>query len=440
MTHDNHVYDHADSEDLSDIAYLGMRSMWGGTQPYGLYRADRRQHMYCIGKTGTGKTTLLRNLILQDINAGHGVGVIDPHGDLAHDLLDHIPRWRTDDVVYFNPADLDYPVGFNLLQNVPQERRHRIASGLVGAMKSIWRDSWGPRLEYILYACVAALLDCENVSILGIQRMLVDRSYRRWVLNQVRDPVVRSFWVDEFERYDPRYMREAIAPLQNKVGQLLMSPPIRNVLGQVKRKVDPRFIMDRKRILIANLSKGLLGEDKANLLGSIIVTSFELAALERVTTPEADRQDFFLFIDEFHNFTTDSFTTILSEARKYRLGLVLSHQYLHQVHERVHKAVFGNVGTIVSFRIGESDAKLLAEEFGSAYTSEQFTSLGNYEVLVKLLSRGQQNDPFRGTTLPAITARAGRRTHVIRRSREKYSSHKGTVEDKIERWMKHRLF
>ena len=224
--------------------------------------------MYCIGKTGTGKTTLLRNLILQDIYNGQGVGVIDPHGDLAHELLDDIPSWRTDDVVYFNPADLDYPIGFNLLERVPVERRPRIASGLVGAMKSIWRDSWGPRLEYILYAAIAALLDCENVSILGIQRMLVDEQYRRWVVKQVRDPVVKAFWMNEFERYEAKFMAEVTAPVQNKVGQLLMSPPIRNILGQVRRKIDPRFMMDNRRIFIANLSKGFLGEDKANLLGS----------------------------------------------------------------------------------------------------------------------------------------------------------------------------
>ena len=270
------TFENADSFDDGDavVNYVGTRNVWGGDEPFGLEPADRRHHLYCIGKTGTGKTTLLRNLILQDIYAGAGVGVIDPHGDLCHDLLDHIPPSRTDDVVYFNPADLEYPVGFNLMQNVPPERRHRIASGIVGAMKNIWRDSWGSRMEYILYAAVAALLDCQNTSILGIQRMLVDRWYRRWVVKQVKDHVVRSFWINEFERYDSRFMQEAIAPIQNKVGQLLMSPPIRNVLGQVKRKVDPRFMMDKGRIFIANLSKGLLGEDKANLLGSLLGHQF----------------------------------------------------------------------------------------------------------------------------------------------------------------------
>lgn len=432
MTHDERARESGDSE---STAYIGVRDLWIGQKSFGLSRADRRQHVYCVGKTGTGKTTLLRNLIVQDMYEGHGVGFIDPHGDLARDLLEHVPPWRIEDVVYFNPADLDHPIGFNLMQNVPQERRHRIASGLVGAMKAIWRDSWGPRLEYILYAAVAALLDCQNVSILGIQRMLVDRWYRRWVVSQCCDPVVKSYWVDEYDHYDNRFMREAISPIQNKVGQLLMSPPIRNVLGQVKRKVDPRFMMDNKRIFIANLSKGLLGEDKANLLGSLLVTSFELAALERIDVPEVERQDFFLFIDEFHNFTTDSFATILSEARKYRLGLTISHQYLEQVHERVRAAVFGNVGTHISFRVGQADARVLADEYGSGYIPNQFSGLGNYEVLVKQLSLGAHGEPFLGHTLPPIDRPSGRRERIILRSREKYASRKDVVEEKIRRWM-----
>jgi hypothetical protein len=272
--------------DGDDIAYLGTRQVYGGSQRFGLSRADRRQHVYVIGKTGTGKSTLLRNLIVQDMYNDCGVGLIDPHGDLARDILDHVPAWRTNQVAYLDPMDREYPIGLNLLANVPAERRHRVASGLVGALKAIWKDFWGPRLEYILYAAVAALLDCENTSILGIQRMLVDARYRRWVVKQVRDPIIRAFWQREFESYDPRFMREAIAPIQNKVGQLLMSAPIRNILGQVRRSVDFSYVMDNRRIVIANLSKGLLGEEKAGLLGSLLVTGFELAAMERVLTPE----------------------------------------------------------------------------------------------------------------------------------------------------------
>jgi hypothetical protein len=426
---------HREDHDDEPIAYIGHRRLWGGDEPFGIHRSDRRQHLYCVGKTGTGKSTLLRNLILQDIYQGEGVGLIDPHGDLAQDIIDHIPSSRMEDVIYFNPADFKYPIGFNLLQNVPPEQRHRIASGIVSVFKAIWHESWGPRMEYILYASIAALLDCENVTILGIQRMLVDPFYRRWVVRQVKDPLVRSFWRDEFEEYDKRFMREAIAPIQNKVGQFLMSPPIRNVLGQVKRKVDPRDIMDNRKIFIANLSKGLLGEDKSNLLGSILTTSFELAAMERAKVPEQKRQDFFLFIDEFQNFSTDSFASILSEARKYRLCLTLSHQYLDQVRENVRTAVFGNVGAMISFRVGESDAEILSREFGHAFPPGQFSSLGNFEILSKVLSHGRHSEPLSGRTLRSIGVPGGQRDEVIRRSRKKYATPRAVIEKKISRWM-----
>ena len=347
-----------------------------------------------------------------------------------------IPPWRTDDVVYFNPADLEYPIGLNLLQNVAPDRRHRIASGVVGAMKAIWPESWGPRMEYILYAAVAALLDCQNTSILGVQRMLVDHRYRRWVVDQVKDPMVKSFWIREFENYSAQFMQEAIAPIQNKVGQLLMSPPLRHILGQVKQKIDPAFLMDDQRIFIANLSKGHLGEDKANLLGSLLVTSFELAALGRASVSEAKREDFHLYIDEFHNFATDSFATILSEARKYHLCLTLSHQYIDQLRESVRNAVFGNAGTIISFRLGGNDANLLAREFGDGYNPSRLSSLGNFEVAVKSLSEGTQMEPFIGRTFRPLEIRRGRREIVVQRSRDKYASRRHAVETKIDRWMK----
>jgi hypothetical protein len=230
---------------------LGIREEWGQEVPLVLFPEDRRHHLYTIGKSGTGKTTLLRNLILQDIEAGNGVGVIDPHGDLATDILNHIPRRRVEDVAYFNPADLEYPLGFNLLGQTPPDQRHLVASGIVGAFQGIWPDFWGPRLEYILHAAVAALLHCENVSLLGVQRMLSDARYRAWVVKQVRDPMVRAFWMNEFEGYDSRFLHEAIAPIQNKVGQLLMSPHVRNILGQVRSRIDARFMMDKRGIDVA---------------------------------------------------------------------------------------------------------------------------------------------------------------------------------------------
>ena len=424
------------SNDPWPLNYIGHRNTWGGTDSFGLLQPDRRQHTYCIGKSGTGKTTLLRNLIVQDIEVGRGVAVIDPHGDMAEELIDSIPRSRTDDVVYFNPCDLDYPIGFNLLQNVPPNRRHRVVSGVVGAMKAIWRDSWGSRMEYILHAAVAALLECQDTSILGIQRMLIDRRYRRWVVDQVKDPIVKTFWQREFESYTPSFMQEAVAPIQNKVGQLIMSPPLRNVLEQVRRKVDLRFMMDNRRIFIANLSKGLLGEDMANLMGSLLVTSFELAALERADIPEAKRVDYHLYIDEFHNFATDSFATMLAEARKYRLCLTLSHQHLDQLRKSVRAAVFGNTGTIISFRLGGRDAKVLAEEFGESIRTREFNSLANYEILVKTLSEGAYREPFRAKTLPPLHVRSGRRDVTIKRSREKYATPRSVIEGKIERWLR----
>ena len=259
-----------------DVVYIGKKYAWGGEQPFGLKCADRRHHTYIIGKTGSGKTTLLRNLIAQDIEAGRGVGVIDPHGDLAEELLDCIPSWRTDDVVYFNPADLEYPIGFNVLEGVPADRRHLVAAGVVSAFKHIWADSWGPRLEYIFYNALAALLDAGDSTLLGVVRLLANDGYRARVVQRITDPLVRAFWLDEFEQYDERFRREAIAPIQNKVGQFLTNAPLRNMLGQVKSAISLRFMMDRRRIFIGNLSKGRLGEDKSNLLGALLVAGLSI--------------------------------------------------------------------------------------------------------------------------------------------------------------------
>jgi hypothetical protein len=420
--------------DQTDIV-VGKRIQWGQEIPFGLSATDRRHHLYAIGKSGAGKTTLLRNLILQDIEAGRGVGVIDPHGDLATDLLDHIPRHRIEDVVYFNPADAEYPIGFNFLAAVPPDRRHLVASGIVSAFKSIWHDSWGPRLEYILYAALAALLECQNVSLLGVQRMLYDARYRAWVVKQVKDPVVRSFWVNEFEMYDAKFWHEAVAPIQNKVGQLLMSPHLRNIFGQVRSKIDARFMMDNGRIFIADLSKGRLGADKSGLLGALLVAQFELAATARADIAESERQDFYLYVDEFQSFTSDTFVSILAEARKYRLNFTLSHQYVEQLRPEIRDAVFGNVGSLISFRVGHHDAEVLEREFGKSYPASYFTKLGNFEVIARMFVDGQSTEPMQGKTLPRHGALHARRETIIKRSREKYATRRSVVEDKIRRWM-----
>ena len=413
---------------------VGDKQLWGGTEPFGLNIPDLRQHVYVIGKTGSGKTTLLRNLIVQLIETGHGVGVIDPHGDLADELLDCIPPWRTDHLMHFDPADFERPIGFNLLAEIPPDERHLAAAEIVGAFKSVWRDSWGPRMEYILYNALAALLDCRNVSLLGVNRMLVDQTYRAWVVRQVRDPLVRSFWLEEFENYDPRFMKEAVAPIQNKIGQFMSNGPIRNILSQVKSRIDFRFLIDQGRIFIAKLAKGGLGEEKANLLGSLLTSQFQFAAMRRSNVPEEQRRDFFLFIDEFHNFTTDSFASILSEARKYRLNLILSHQYIDQVSVEVRKAVFGNVGTLLAFRAGHADAEVLQKEFGESFCAEQFGDLDRYEVYAKPLIKGVAAEPSKVSTLPPTKSWHGCRENMVRRSREKYSVPRAVIEDKILRW------
>lgn len=414
---------------------LGEREHWGNFLPFGLSAADARQHLYLIGKTGSGKTTLLRNLILQHFVAGHGVGLIDPHGDLAEDLLNHLPPHRADHLVYFNPGDLDFPVGLNLLANVPPDERHLVASGIVGAFKGIWRDSWGPRLEYILYNAIAALLECPNTTLLGVNRLLTDERYRAWVVRQVQDPFIRDFWANEYASYDPRFQREAIAPIQNKLGQFLQSPVIRNILGQVRTKVNIPFVMDTGRLFLANLSKGRLGHDKANLLGSLLTTQFQLAAMARVNQPEHERRDFYLFIDEFQNFSTDAFASILAEARKYRLCLALSHQYIDQLSLPVRQAVFGNVGTLVAFRAGHTDAEVLRDEFGHEFQAQQLVDLDRFELVVKLLEDGTNKTPFRGRSLAPLENRCGRRDKLIARSRERFAMPRKEVEAKLERWL-----
>lgn len=415
---------------------IGERHGWGEPQPFGIAAVDERQHIYIIGKTGSGKTTLLKNLIVQHIRLGHGVGVIDPHGDLAEELLDHIPPRRADHLVYFNPEDLEFPVGLNVIGSVQPDGRHLVASGVVAAFKGIWRDSWGPRLEYILYNAVSALLECRNQTLLGVNRLLTDDRYRAKVIRQVKDPFIRAFWADEYESYDERFRREAIAPIQNKIGQFLLNPVVRNILGQVRKRVDIPFMMDTGRLFIANLSKGRLGHDKANLLGSLLVTQFQLGAMARSAKPEPERRDFYLFIDEFQNFTTDAFASILAEARKYRLCLTLSHQYIDQLPETIRQAVFGNVGTLVAFRIGYADAEAMAKEFGKVIPATSLADLERYEAVVKLLVEGSNLDPFRAKMPPPVEGRVGRKDKLIRLSRERFAMPRWKIEAKLRRWLK----
>ncbi|MCK9438904.1 MAG: type IV secretion system DNA-binding domain-containing protein [Patescibacteria group bacterium] len=420
----------------SEVIFFGQTNFRNEMRKFGIKTDDRRRHMYLIGKTGMGKSTVLENMIVNDIRNGKGVAVIDPHGDLAEKIIKYIPEERIDDVVYFNPADMDYPIAFNLVEQVEPHLRHLVASGLIGVFKKLWADSWGPRLEYILRNAILAILDYPGSTLLGVVRMLSDKAYRKKVVAKIEDPVVKSFWEKEFAGYADKFASEAVSPIQNKVGQFLSSSFMRNIVGQVKSSVDMRKIMDEGKILIMNMSKGRIGEDNSALLGAMMITKIQLAAMSRVDIDEGDRKDFYLYIDEFQNFSTESFANILSEARKYRLNLIMAHQYIEQLDERVKPAVFGNVGTIVVFRVGAADAEELVKEFTPVFTEEDIVNLPKYEMYLKLMIDGVASDPFSAKGLPPLLEeeKTNNVEKVIISSREKYATERKAVEEKIMRW------
>jgi CxxC-x17-CxxC domain-containing protein len=407
---------------------------------FGIKTDDRRRHFYVIGKTGTGKTTMIQNMAIQDIQAGRGVAVIDPHGEFAETVLKAIPSSRINDVIYFNPADQEYPIAFNVMEKVNTEYRHLIASGLVGVFKKIWADSWGPRLEYILRNAILGLLEYPGSTLLGVTRILVDKNYRDRVVDKITDPVVKSFWVDEFTKWNERVLQEVISPIQNKVGQFLSSALIRNIVGQTKSAFNIRDLMDEGKILIMNLSKGRIGEDNSALLGAMMITKIQLAAMARVDVPEDQRRDFYLYVDEFQNFATDSFANILSEARKYHLDLILAHQYIGQLitdtSTRVRDAVFGNVGTICLFRVGAEDAEFLEKEFEPVFMAQDLVNLPSYNIYIKLMIDGIAGNAFSATTLPPadLSKTETNAEKVIRITRERYGTQREIVEEKITRW------
>ena len=424
-----------------DINFFAKTNFRNQEVPFGIKTDDRRRHMYIIGKTGMGKTTLMENMVIQDIINGHGVCFIDPHGDSVAKILDYVPSSRVNDVIYFNPADLDYPIAFNILEAVDTKYKHLVASGLMGVFTKLWANMWSSRMEYILNNTILALLESPGNTMLGIVRMYVDKKYRKKIVDNIKDPMVRAFWIDEFANYAEKYRTEAVAPIQNKVGQFLSSGVIRNIVGQPKSTIDLRDIMDNKKILLLDLSKGKVGEDNSALLGAMIITKLQLAALSRVDIPEEERQDFYLYVDEFQNFVTESFATILSEARKYRLNLIMGHQYIGQLapdrnNTKVRDAVFGNVGTMVVFRVGAADAEFLETEFDPTYTPTDIVNLPKYNVVLKLMINGVSSDPFSAITMPVNDAwKSGNAGKVIKVSRERYGNHVAEVEEKISRWM-----
>ncbi|MFA4941714.1 MAG: type IV secretion system DNA-binding domain-containing protein, partial [Patescibacteria group bacterium] len=403
---------------------------------FGIKEDDRRRHMYLIGKTGMGKSTVLENMIVEDIRNGKGVAVVDPHGDLAEKIIEYIPANRINDVIYFNPSDMDYPIAFNVVEQVEPHLRHLVASGLIGVFQKLWADSWGPRLEYILRNAILAILDYPGSTLLGVTRMLSDKVFRKKVIAKIQDPVVKAFWVNEFAGYADKFASEAVSPIQNKVGQFLSSSLIRNIVGQVKSSINMREIMDDGKILIMNLSKGRIGEDNSSLLGSMMITKIQLAAMSRVDIPESQRRDCYLYIDEFQNFTTDSFANILSEARKYRLDLIMANQYIEQLGDVVKAAVFGNIGTLIVFRVGATDAEELVKEFTPTFTEEDLVSLPKYEMYLKLMINGIASDPFSARGLAPLPEeeKTGNVEKVIKVTRERYAKEKSVVEDKIMRW------
>ncbi|HEU0085516.1 MAG TPA: CxxC-x17-CxxC domain-containing protein [Candidatus Paceibacterota bacterium] len=423
-----------------DLTYIGLTSFRDKNQLFGIKRKDRRQHVYILGKSGTGKSALMFNMIIQNIQNGDGVCLVDPHGENVETVLSAIPRHRLKDVVYFNPADTEYHIGFNVLELVDEKYKHLVASGLMGIFTKIWANAWSARMEYILNNAILALLDTPGTTMLGIPRMLVDKDYRQKIITNLKDPVIKAFWVHEYEEWQDKFRNEAIAPIQNKVGQFLSTSIIRNILGQAKSTINIFDMMNEGKIFLVNVSKGRIGEDNSALLGGMIITKIQLAAMERVRIPEDERKDFYLYVDEFQNFVTDAFAGILSEARKYRLNLTVAHQYTAQLVTKesssVRDAIFGNVGTMIIFRVGADDADFLEKEFEPEFTPEDIVNLPNYKIYIKLMIDGVTSRPFSSRTLPPMVESGNQEIEdeVIKVSRELYCRPRAEVEKEINDW------
>ncbi len=429
------------------VTHFAKTDARGKHIPFGIKAKDRTRHVYVIGKTGMGKSTLLENMAVQDIKNGEGFAFVDPHGKSADLLLDYIPPERVKDVLYFAPFDLDYPIAFNVMEDVGYDKRHLVVSGLMAAFKKIWVDVWSARMEYILQNTLLALLEYPGATLLDVNRMYTDKRFREKVVGShgsvredrvegmVKDPLVKSFWLDEYATYTDRYTQEATPAIQNKIGQFTGNPLIRNIVGQGTSTFDLRTMLDQRKILIVNLSKGKIGEGNANLLGSMLITKLYLAALSRADT--ADREmmklpNFYLYVDEFQSFANESFADILSEARKYKLNLTMAHQYVEQMSEEVRAAVFGNVGTMIVFRIGAFDAEVLEKEFAPQFTAEDLVNLGFAQIYLRLMIDGVSSQPFSAVTLPPIAPpEHSEREAVIENSRAQFARPRSGVEEEV---------
>jgi hypothetical protein len=419
------------------ITILGQTNYRNIRKRFGIKTEDRRRHTYIIGKTGMGKSTLLLNCIVQDISNKNGVAVFDPHGDLVEKILDYIPASRINDIVYFNPADTEFPIAFNVLDGQDPNMRHLVASGLIQVFKKIWSDSWGPRLEYILRNAILALLENPGNSLLGIPRLLIDDRFRSKIVKGIKDPIVKNFWAVEFEQYPKVFKTETISPIQNKVGQFLSTPLTRNILGQTKTKVDLVDALNSGKILLLNLSKGKIGEDNSSLLGALMITRLYLAALKRSHMPENDRRDFYLYIDELQSFVTDDFPLILSEARKYRLNIAgMANQFISQLPPMISSAILGNAGTLISFNLGSEDSEIIAKEFYPEFTAEHIQNLPKHNVYMKLSIDGSSSIPFSAETLPeSKMISKSHREKIIDQTHQRYCSDRAVTERRIATWI-----
>ena len=384
------------------VTVFAQTNFRGKKQRFGIKKKDRGYHMYVAGKTGMGKSTLLLNMIASDLENNEGLAVLDPHGDLVEKILKVIPPFRNKDLIYFNPFDQEQVLGFNPLEISEPSQAHLVASSLMSIFKKIWSDSWGPRLEYILRNTLLTLLQFPGSTLMDLPRILGEESYRSNLLRKLEDSHLQKFWFNEFEKYPSRFRQEAIAPIQNKIGQFLSNSVLRRIISQPKSSFDLREVMDEGKIFLVSLAKGKIGEDSASLLGAMLVTKIGLTALSRQDIEEKRRKDFYLYVDEFQSFATSSFSDILSEARKYHLNLILANQYLGQVDEKIREAIFGNVGTIISFKVGLEDAKYLAGEFYPKFSQDDLINLPCYNIYLKLMIDGEVSNPFSAESLPPI--------------------------------------
>lgn len=425
--------------DDEKVVYFGETDARNRRLRFGIKKKDRSRHLYAIGKTGMGKSTLLENLAIQDIQNGDGICFIDPHGKSADFLLDYVPEHRIKDVVYFAPFDMEYPISFNVMEDVGPEQRYLVASGMMSAFKKIWVDAWSARMEYILGNIMLALLEYPGSTLVGVNRMLTDKDFRKEVVSHISDPSVKSFWVNEYANYTEKFAAEAAPAIQNKVGQFVANPLIRNIIGQPKSSFDIREIMDKKKILIINLSKGRVGEANANLLGSMLITKIYLGAMSRADLNLEQLEaapNFYLYVDEFQSFANESFADILSEARKYKLNLHIAHQYIEQMTEEVRAAVFGNVGTMCVFRVGAYDAEVLEKEFAPQFTAEDIVNLQKYQMYLKLMIDGVTSPPFSAAGMTPIPKQEKSFIkEILQSSRELYARPRAQVEQELLDWI-----